>query len=101
MLACIVVTAATARSQQTTADLPQIPNITLRMSRSADSFAFGKHTQPTKFLISFFQQFGNWKLTDLLESPAQRLAKIRGNRIIVPVCTALRLGDNFIHNFEF
>src|SRR5207249_4447727 len=101
MLACIVVTAATALSQQTAADLPQIPNITLRMSRSADSFAFGKYAQPAKFLISLFQQFGNWKLRNLLESLAQRLAKIRGNRIIVPVCAALRLGDNFVHNFKF
>src|SRR6266478_9930677 len=51
-LACTVVTAANALSQQTPTDLPQVPNITSNASRGGNGFAVGKDTQPAKFLIS-------------------------------------------------
>src|SRR5207247_4761363 len=94
------VTAATAVSQTPT-DFPQVPNITSRASRGANAFTSCEDSQPAKFLISPFQQIGNWNLRNLVESMAQRFAKIRGNGIIVPMRAALRLRDNFIHNFEF
>src|SRR5438876_3038562 len=91
---------ATAVSQIPT-DFPQVPNITSRASRGANAFTSCENTQLAKFLVSLSQQFGNWRLTNLLESPAQRSANIRSNGIIVPVRTARRLWDNFVHNFEF
>src|SRR5438552_4189812 len=94
------VTAATAASQTPT-DFPQVPNITSSASRGADAFPACEHTKSAKFLISPFQQSGNWNLRNLLESMAQRFAKIPSNGIIVPMCAAIRLGDNFVHDFEF
>src|ERR1044071_3799375 len=94
------VTAATAASQTPT-DFPQVPNITSSTSRGADTFFPCEHTQPAKFLISLFQQLGNWNLRNLLESMAQRFADIRGHGIIIPMRAALRLWYNFVHNFEF
>src|SRR5439155_13624548 len=94
------VTAATAVNHTPT-DFPQVPNITSRASRGANAFTSCENTQLAKFLVSLSQQIGNWKLRNLLESPAQRSANIRSNRIIVPVRTAVRLWDNFVHNFEF
>lgn len=94
------VTAATAVNHTPT-DFPQVPNITSSASRGAGGFSSRKHTQPAKFLISPFQQIGNWNLRNLLESVAQRFTKIRGNGIIVPMRAALWLWDNFVHNSEF
>src|SRR6266571_3931102 len=94
------VTAATAVNHTPT-DFPQVPNITSSASRGADAFFSCEDTQPSKFLISPLQQIGNRNLRNLLESMAQRFANIRGNGIIVPMCAALRLWDNFVHNFEF
>src|SRR6266498_6023348 len=91
------VTTAAAVSQTPT-DFPQVPNITSSASRG---FSSCEHTKPAKLLISFFQKFGNGNLRNLVESMAQRFAKIRGNGIIVPMRAALRLWDNFVHNFEF
>src|ERR1043166_9227611 len=94
------VTAATAASQTET-DFPQVPNITSSASRGADAFSSCKHTKPAKLLVSLFQKFGNWNLRKSLASTVQRFAKIRCNGLIVPMRTALRLGDNFVHHFEF
>src|SRR5437879_10193821 len=93
-------TAATAVNHTPT-DFPQDPNITSSSSRGADGFSSYKHTQLAKFLISPFQQFGNWNLRNLLESVAQRFTKIRGNEIIVPMRTPLRLWYTLVHNSEF
>src|SRR5262245_28489568 len=94
------VTAATAASHTPT-DFPQVPNIISSASRGADAFSSCKHTKPAKLLVSFFQKFGNWNLRNLLKSMVQRFAKIRCNGLIVPMRAALRLGDNFVHHFEF
>src|SRR5437773_3618028 len=92
---------ATALSQQKPTDFPQVPNITSGASRGGDAFSSCEDAQPAKFLISFFQKFGNWNLRKSLTSTVQRFAKTRCNGLIVPMRTALRLGDNFVHHFEF
>src|SRR5215831_4067861 len=95
------VTTAKAPSQQATTDLAQPRNITLNTSRGRDVFAFGKHTQSSKFLISFLQQFGDWNLRNSLQIPAQGFAEVRGGRIIIAMRAALRLADNFVHDLQF
>src|ERR1700751_5305024 len=94
------VPAATAVNHTPT-DFPKVPNITSSASRGADGFSSCKHTQSAKFLISPFQQIGNWNLRNLPQSLAQRFTQILGYEIIVPMRAALRLWDNFVHNSEF
>src|SRR5262249_55625399 len=81
--------------------LPQVPNITSNASLGSDSFAFGKHTQPPKFLIAFLQQFLNWNLGKLLQAPAERFPKVRSGSIVIAVRAALRLSNDFVHDLQF